>query len=91
MKSRIQNGIKKYENDLVKSTTKKSWRKIANWLNEKGLTLLWRKYYTTLVKVQEIVPKYFLLLLMPKKWYFFKFFNHSVNAASVQRTKQGFL
>ena len=57
MKSRIQNGIKKYENDLVKSTTKKSWRKIANWLNEKGLTLLWRKYYATSVKVQEIEPK----------------------------------
>ena len=44
-----------------------------------------------LVKVQEIEPKKLASVVDAIKMVLFQFFNHSVNAASVQRTKQGFL
>ena len=84
--------MEKYENDLVKSTTEKNLeKKIANWLNVKGLTLLWRKYFTTWSKYKKLYQKLFTSLVDAIKMVLFQFFNHSVNAASVQRTKQGFL
>ena len=50
--------MEKYENDLVKSTTEKNLeKKIANWLNVKGLTLLWRKYFTTWSKCKKLNQK----------------------------------